>query len=291
MRYDYFLVWGNGLAHISCIVGMIRNHDSFDIVRMKQAQIADMGQFVKDVYACDTAPWHHLIAKTRYLLKSVPKAVFILAINKEPDEYEKGKGEFRHIECRKMTALKIAIRNAFNPRFSTDRRIPPLNAGVSHEHCVHASDYESQTEHVLGVLGLEDITYHKRYDGYEYFIPYHIMVEGNCLLVDRRLDDLLVNILGKGLVKVENTPHYQYVCGDTESYADYFDKYFGTKLCEDHFPAAFDRMIEGFEFDYVRQDGRKSHIIIKGNVILDGVHRAAICKGRGVEKARCIQVA
>jgi len=291
VRYDCFLIWGNGLAHIAAIASMIRNHGNFNIIRFKKVQIADMAQFVKDIYACDSAPWEHLIAKSRYLMNSALMAVFILAINRKPDEHQKGQNSgFRHIECRKMTALKLAIRNAFNPHYPTNRRRAPLNAGVSHEHCIHGSDYESQAEYILRLLGLQDIAYHKRNDDCEYFFPYHITAPRDYTLGAKQLDDLRVNILDKGLVKIEDAPHYQYVCGDTEPYTDYFYKHFGTKLCEDHFPGAFDKLIKGFELNHVRWDGRKSHIIIRGNTILDGVHRAAIAQQRNIEGLQCIQI-
>jgi len=289
VRYDYFLVWGNGLKHVPHIVGMIRDHDNFDIVRMKRVRISSMEQFVMNIYACDTAPWNHLVGKTRYLMKSTPEAVFVLVINKEPDEHEKGKGEFRHLECRKMTALKMAIRNAYNPRFPDNRRVPPLDAGVSHQHCIHGSDYEAQTEHVLGVLGLQGIAYHKRYDNLEYFIPYHLEVD-DFKLKTMRVDDLRANVLGKGLVRVEETPHYLYACGDTEPYTDYFRRYFGTKLCEDHFPAAFDELIERFEPEHTRWDGRESYVIVRVDIVLDGVHRVAIAKQRDIKELRCLQI-
>ena len=158
MRYDYFILWGNGIDHSSDIINIIRNDENYDILHICEHIIDNMDKFVTDIYECDTVPMSHLISKTRYLLKSPSKCVFILVINKEPDEREYGDGAYRHIQCRKIKDTKTIIRNKFNPPFGDkNRRISPLDVGVSHDHCIHSSDYESQVYHVLEVLGLKGL--------------------------------------------------------------------------------------------------------------------------------------
>lgn len=290
MRYDYFLIWGNGVKHTPRILSMIRDDGGFEIVRVQRVAIDDMAAFVRDVYATDSAPWAHLEAKTRYLLDAPLEAVFALVVNKEPDEHEKGEGAFRHVECRRMTALKKAIRNRYNPRYADQtRQRAPLDPGVSHDHCIHGSDYEAQTEHMLALLGMEPIAYHRRYDHLPYFVPYHLDV-GAYGEQERRTRALRANVIGEGLRDVTDTPHYRYVMGDEAAYVAYYARYFGTKLCEDHGPAAFDRLIVAWQPDAVRWDGRKARIIVSGDRILDGVHRAAIAAARGVEVVLCLQV-
>ena len=81
-----------------------------------------------------------------------------MVINKEPDEKEYGDGVYRHIQCRKIKDTKTIIRNKYNPPFDDkNKRILPLDVGVSHDHCIHGSDYESQVRHVLKVLKLEGL--------------------------------------------------------------------------------------------------------------------------------------
>lgn len=289
VRYDYILIWGNGLKHVPGIISIIRNNANFDIVRIKKVQTSNMERFVRKVYASDTTPWKHLKAKARYLMKSPPRGVFVLMVNQHPDEHQKGPRR-KHIECRKVTALKIVIRNAYNPRFSNpaQQRLP-LKPGVSHKHCVHGSDYESQVEHMLGVLSWKNLAYYKRNEDCEYYFPYHLDAV-NYTLATRKVADLRAHIKGKGKVNIIHTPHYQYVQGNKKPYVTYFNKHFGVGLCEDHFPAAFEKLIDQFKRNYVRPDGRKSYIIIKGNNILDGVHRAAICLVKGIDKVQCLQI-
>ena len=291
MRYDHFIIWGNGMNYIPQIVDMIRKDTNFDIVMMKSFQIDDMEEFIQAIYGCDPYPWEHLVAKTRYLLKSPKEMIFILVKNKHPREIVKDKGEFEHTECVNVVDLKIKIRNAFNPPFTDPcQTIPPLNAGVSHEHCIHGSDYEAQTDYVLNLLNLQNLSYYKRYDDSEYFFPYHLNVEAY-EMVDVPIDRLRANIIGKGTVPLEATPHFRYLQGDSEDYIRYFYDNFGTNLCEDHFPEAFNYLIQNFDPQYRRDDGKKSLLLINSqNIILDGVHRAVILKNNGIPKIQCIRI-
>ncbi len=291
MRYDNFIIWGNGLRFVPQIIEMIRNDHHFHIVMMKSFQIDNMEECIKEIYGCDPYPWEHLVAKTRYLLNGPKEMVFVLVKNMNPREMIKDKAEFEHVECENVVNLKIKIRNEFNPRFKESfKQIQPLNVGVSHEHCIHGSDYEGQTEHILQVLNLNSLNYYKRYDALEYYFPYHLNF-GSYTVVDMNLDDLRANVIGKGAVSLMDTPHFHYLQGKKEEYIQYFYKHFGTNLCEDHFPEAFDYLIQNFNPNYVRSDGKKSHFIVnEKNIILDGVHRAVILRDREISQVQCIQL-
>ena len=115
---------------------------------------------------------------------------------------------------------------------------------------------------------------------YTAFKPYHLPMDfGN--KVYRNIDDLRVNILGHGGMKVEDTPHYKYLEGNKKAYEDYFLPNMGKGLKEDHFPEAFDWLIENFD--------KSKPIIIRGDRVLDGGHRLAIAKFKGMKKILCIQ--
>ena len=163
MRYDYFIIWGNGLDHVTEIVHMIDEDRNFRIIESMGLDVDDIRMFIEGLYKCDTVPMQHLRAKTKYLLNTEPKIHFILAENKQPEEKMVGTGAFQHIQCQKVTKLKIKIRNKFNPRSTTNKQILPLDAGVSHEHVIHGSDYQSQTDYVLDYLGLANLTYYRRF--------------------------------------------------------------------------------------------------------------------------------
>ena len=272
MRYDYFLIWGNGVDKTREIVSEIRNNDNFDIILIKKLKTKNINKFVDDIYECDTVPIAHLRTKTQYLLKSKPNMIFILVKNQKPDEQIVGQGQFQHTQCLKINEMKKTIRNKFNPKFSDlKKQIMPLNVGVSHEHIIHASDYESQVSHVLNVVGLQNLSYFKRNDNNRINIPYYLTINNMTPYVVN-IDSLKANILGKGLVHIKDTPHYKYLSGDKDTYENYFLKYFGKELMSDHFPESFDKLIDVYDPNYL-----KSFPIINSNgQILDGVHRIAI---------------
>jgi hypothetical protein len=162
MRYDYFIIWGNGINHIPAIVDMITRHSNFKIIFESLIQTKDQKTLIQGIYESDTVPWSHLVAKSKYLINAEKKIYFILTENKEPDSKSVGRGAFRHEQCQKVTQLKTEIRNTFNPK-NKEINTAPLNPGVSHEHVIHSSDYPSQVEHVLDFLELPDLKHFKEF--------------------------------------------------------------------------------------------------------------------------------
>lgn len=296
MRYDFFLIWGNGIQYTEEIISSIRNENNFiitAILRYKVKFPMRMRTFVNKVYEPDPTPFSHLRKKTKYLLKSPRICIFVLVKNMKPNEMYFGEGNFKILQCKQVKNLKEKIRNNFNPRFKNPKtQILPLNEGVSHNHCIHASDNEKQVEHLLELFGLPNLDYFKRYNNNEFEIPWHLNVS-QFKIQNRKLDSLSVRLLKRGIVKVSDSPHYQYILGNKQPYIDYFynNFYFGTGPFEDHFPQKFDYLINSFRLNYTEINGKKCKIIIDNNdVILDGVHRAAICLNLGIEEISCIQI-
>ena len=293
MRYDSFIIWGNGLQNIPEIIGIIRDSGKYNIIRIVKKDISSMSRFIKKVYACDTVPWRHLRTKSKYLLDSPKQCIFILVENKNPKEKYFGEGKFRHIQCQNINKTKIFIRSKYNPKFKNEEKtIAPLPPGVSHDHCVHATDYESQVEYLLGYFKLKNLDFYRRNEKFSYYIPWHINVGTHNYIteIDIDINHIYANI-GGAAQELANTPHYKYVSGDKASYINYFSKNFGTLLQEDHSPGAFDTLIENFDENYCRDDGKESLIIINNsNVILDGVHRSSILRHRGEQRIKCIQI-
>jgi len=164
MRYDYFLIWGNGVYHTDEIIKIIDDEDNFKTIYIKEIIFDDIEEFIKGIYKCDTVPWEHLISKSRYLLSSPKKVILLLTENLEPDEKYFGGGAFRHIQCQKVKDLKTIIRNKFNPPFSDiNKKVEPLDIGISHEHVIHGSDYESQVDYTLDYLKLPNLDFFKKF--------------------------------------------------------------------------------------------------------------------------------
>ena len=292
MRYDLFIIWGNGLNFIPEIISEIREDKNFKIVRLKYHRFNNTEKFIKNIYKCDSVPIRHLISKTRYLLKSPQIIMSVLVKNYDPKELEMGSGDFRHIQCERINQTKLNIRSKFNPLFKNiKKRINPLPKGVSHEHCIHATDYESQTEYLLKFLDLKNISFYKRYDDLNLEIPWHLSLGKNNIIKDVNLSELKCSVIDRGIVPIEDTPHFQYVQGYKNTYIEYVNKNIGEKLQEDHYPESFEKLINNFDLKYNDKRLKKSYIILnKDNVILDGLHRASILKSIGSEIIECLQI-
>lgn len=291
MRYDSFIIWGNGIQYTKEIVSMIRNHSDFVIILMTWYDIqSEMLDFIKKIYECDVAPWAHLELKTKYLINSPKKIFFILVRNFNPQEEMVGDWDNEYPQCKTVGKLKLDIRSRFNPR-GTDNCGPPLPPGVLHSHVIHATDYESQVDHELMVLGLEPLDYYRRYDKQSYCVPFHLELD-KFDEVDIDIDDVRIDIIGKGLLSVEQTPYYKYLNGDKQEMFEYADKYIGFQLQEDHYPEALDKLNNNFKVDYINKLGQRCLPIVTKEDdyyrILDGGHRVAVMKNKGIEKVRCI---
>ncbi|MCY3725016.1 MAG: hypothetical protein OXF95_00040 [Rhodobacteraceae bacterium] len=296
MRYDFFLIWGNALQQTEKIINKIRKDKNFSIVAILRHPIKmRMQKFVNSVYAIDSTPRKHLRAKTQYLRNSNKCCIFVLVQNLDPKEDYFGEGKFRTIQCNKVVELKNNIRNSFNPPLFENQniRIASLNKGVSHEHCVHASDNEKQVDHLLKLFDLPNLNHFKRYDNCMYEIPWHINISKNPLPKNEKLDKLFISIINQGPVHISDSLHLKYIKGNKQPYIDYFynNFYFGLGNIEDHFPKSFDILINSYNPNYTGLNGKISKIIINSdNVILDGAHRAALLYHLGYEKISCIQI-
>lgn len=258
-RIDNFIVWGHGIQYIREIMCTLR--DNFEIIVIHRKEISDMPKFVNDIYECDTYPLYHLKAKTRYLM-TVPKEIISVTVrNHNVQERESGSGAFRGVQCDHVCGVKRTIRKKFNP------------PGTEH-HVIHGTDYESQVEHILNVIGEKTVAYYTKNK------PYHIPARDRQSVL-KDVDELFVNILGKGAVRASETPYFAYMNGDVKAYEDYFFPRMGKELKEDHFPEAFDRLIEYYN--------ETPPPIIDGNMVLDGGHRVAIAKFKGIKAIICLQ--
>jgi len=276
-RIDYFLIWGHGIKYADEILFSLRTEKNFKLLSITKHNLENIEDFVFSLYETDTVPWEHLIAKTRYLLTIQPEIKVIIVENSMPREKYFGDGEFRHIQCEKVKILKEIIRNKFNPH---------INGKRTEEHVIHASDYESQTEHLLKILGLNDLNSFKEVKNRFISIPYHLPKPKKITIKKVELNEIYCSIISSDLseynneiVPIDKTPHFQYVLGNKGNYKEYFEKYEGILLTDDHNLDSFDNLIN--EFDY-------NNYLLKGNFILlekfenkkyrvlDGVHRLAI---------------
>jgi len=284
-RYDYFLIWGNGMPYKEEILSIIRSKDFLKILRIMDYRPKRIARFVRKVYSYDYAPFQHLKAKTRYLLNTEPIVTLILVRNESPREVYRGQGAFRHIECERIREIKEEIRNKFNPR---------KNGKRTEEHVIHASDNEAQVANILRIFGFKDgIELLKNVPNPILYFPYYLPKFNEFTI--RRVNSAQVycNILKgnkelfwKETVPIEETPHFAFLKGDTRSYGEYLSKFLGGPLTCDYSAEKFKALSKNFA--YLEPPYATSYILVKEfrpnqYLILDGVHRAAILKLRGMD--------
>jgi hypothetical protein len=284
-RYDYFLIWGNGMPYKEEILDIIRSKEFLKILRIMGYGPTSIARFVRKVYSYDYAPFEHLKAKTRYLLKTEPDVTLILVRNESPREVYRGQGAFRHIECERIKSMKEEIRNRFNPR---------KNGKRTEEHVVHASDNEAQVDNMLKIFGFKDgIEFLRNVPNPILSLPYYLPKFEEFTIRCVSSSQVYCNILRgtresfrKETVQIEETPHFAFLTGDMTSYAEYLSKFMGGPLTCDYSAANFVALSKNLA--YLEHPYATSYILMREvqpnqYLILDGVHRAAILKFRGVD--------
>lgn len=281
-RYDYVLVWGHGLPFTEIILDMIREIQDLEILHIKEHITEKIKTLVDRVYDYDYAPRDHLESKTRYLMKTSPKVIFIFIKNNDADEYYVGEGAYKHIESQKIRELKEKVRNRLNPRGATGER--------TENHVIHASDNELQTDYILKYLGYKEGVNIFKAGNPIFPHPWYLGAVKSFLLqmIPMYQVRCLINSGGKILRKdVESTPHLQAIIEkDFDIYSRYYDQYKYKTLCSDYSCDQFKKLID--TFDYLKHPYEGNYIILKKEnhnfVVLDGLHRIAIMKSRNVEE-------
>lgn len=284
-RYGYFLIWGNGMQYKEEIMDIIRSKEFIKILEILNHRPKSTARLVRIIYSYDYAPFEHLKEKTKYLLKTAPDVVFIFFRNEDAREMYFGEGAFRHIECERVKQIKEDIRNKFNPKNEGKR---------TEEHVVHASDNESQVDHVLKYLGFNDGI------GYLRNVPNPILSAQHYIpkfdeFTIRRVNSSQVycNIL-KGTIEsyrleavpIEETPHFGCLTGNTTPYKEYLSRFMGSQLTCDYSVENFMELSQNFA--YLKPPYITSYILVmefqpNKYLILDGFHRACILKFRGAD--------
>ena len=274
-RIDCILIWGHGLKYFNNILNDIRVNRDFEIVKIQKHKIKSMKAFVKEIYSYDYAPFWHLRAKTKYLLKTPQEVCFIFIKNFNPDEDFLDEGSFRHKESLTLKAFKEKLRDKYNP-YEHEKR--------THNHVVHATDSQEQTEHMLHYLGYkEGVNFFECENGFV-DLPYYIKGHNNFELKVIQVDKLFCNIIeGKDwdnfsskIVPIKESPQYKGLSEDMSLYEEYINKYLGGALQEDYNIGRYKKVYE--EFTYLQDPYQNSFVVVKKiknkYIILDGLHRA-----------------
>ena len=283
-----FIVWNHGLKHLESIFEML--HQSFvcQVLYIKKLEPPDMDAFLRALYAEDlggdpAGPLHgHIKAKTRYLASMPRRCLF--ALLRKPDTRPAGGFD------EDLVSFKWSVRSRFNPRSASQPAAGRLPRGVSHHHVIHGIDRPGECGPVCRrITGSAPEHFEHRLAGGRVEVPHHIVAAApRTLPVSVPIAHLRASIIGRGLVPVHRTPHYEFVCGEERAYREYYGKHCGRELTDGHSCACFRRTLKNFNpvaYLYTRT----AYILVKPAAsgtwrIVDGVHRsAALCHHYGKE--------
>ena len=288
------------MTHKDEILDILRNEESLKIIRIESRTVKNMKKFVFDLYGCDTVPIEHLHAKLKYLFLVKPEIMAVFVKNYNPQEMPAVQGAFRKVQCQYINQIKIKIRNLYNPRHpDKDFQIKPLDKGISHEHVIHASDYEEQVDYFLKILGHKNgIQYlHGDSENLPFEKPYYLKTPETYTYKTIMIEELRASILddsdSTGVVhqmkKISETPHYRSLNQGTNDYRNYLERFKYTLLTLDYSLENFNRLNE-LDIDQIKEFDR---IIVKNEAdyyrILDGVHRAAVSLNHNIKYIRCVE--
>ncbi len=282
-RYDYILVWGNGLQYRDEIIDIINGTKDFEVLQIISHTPERIEDLISEIYSYDYAPKVHLVAKTEYLLTVPKESVFIFVKNRDAHESVVGTGEFSHIECSRLKALKENIRNQFNPRINDKR---------SENHVIHSSDNEYQTDKILKYLGYPDgLNMLTRKSNYILDAPYHLGRFSKFEVRKVSNEDIYCSIwneegTGKDILHIDQTPHFKLLSGDASSYIEYKKKH-SKYFTDNHTPENLIKLSE--KLKYADKEFAGNYIITKEietdkYLIIDGVHRASVLRSKGVNE-------
>jgi hypothetical protein len=284
-RFDFFLLWGHGYDLLEILLKDLRKNPNFEILLIKKFHIRSMKKFIHRVYAHDYAPIWHLKSKTKYLKSVDPNVVFVFVWNSNVCLDYFGEGDFRHSESLTIKNFKGDFRKRFNPK--TGNRI-------SENHVIHASDNEQQTLDIANFLNLKNLLERMVSRKSLINIPCFIDMPNSFKIHKVKISDLRCNVLtgnnwndeSINCVRIENTPHFQFIENASDEYELYINKHLGGGLIVDHdkekFLALKASMKKKFNANSINL------IIVKKSldfyIVLDGVHRLSIAAAQGLDE-------
>lgn len=278
MRFDCIVIWGHGEIYLDDVLQAIRDNTNFDIVHIHKQEVSNIKKLVYQIYSFDYAPLFHLKAKVKYLETTPPVVNFIFAKNHDAQEEFFGTGVFRHKESLRIKAFKEKIRDKFNPRDSKGQ--------MTHDHVIHATDNESQTDSILKLLGYTDGVKMLMNKNKIVATPHYIKESKQFLIMQIPYTRILCTNVKEenGKVMPKHIPIHesvQYLGLTTPDVYDAYVKHFrGLVLKQDYDVDKYLKLKDKFAY---LTEGYTSYLIVVTKIkdsdkylVLDGLHRASL---------------
>lgn len=279
------------MAQFEEIVSLIRNEPDFDIVKIVKHRPKNIKKLVREVYSFDYAPFWHLKAKTKYLLKTEKEVCFLFIENRGLEWDFLGEGSFRHKESLTLKSFKDRVRDKFNPRENGKR---------SENHVIHATDSEEQAHHLLKYLGYEEGLAIFTKDNSVFGLPYYLKGYSRFIIKEINTDELYCTVMvGKSWDDyrterrlLRESPQYLGLTSDITIYRDYISRFIGGGLQENYNLDKYLKLSSNFE--YLSAPFETSYVlaeIVEGKfLIVDGMHRATIHLSQGKQRIKICQI-
>jgi len=150
MKHGYILLWPHGMKNKDNILEIINN--KFKVVYHKSFEVDNLEKFMYSLYTKENKAF--IRSKNNFLLKKCKDKQIYLYI------FENHLNDIKLYNDTKKSEtewdLKIHIRNLYNPKFSNkNRRIKPLDKGISHDHVIHSSDTSEEMPHICSLLKID----------------------------------------------------------------------------------------------------------------------------------------
>lgn len=290
-RIDCILIWGHGLQFFHDILNDIRKNSNFEILMVNKYKPKNMKSFVKEIYSYDYAPFWHLKAKTKYLLKSLQEVCFIFVKNYSPCEDLIGVGSFRHMESLTLKKFKEELRDKYNP----------YKDGVrAHHHVIHATDSQEQAAHMMHFLGYKEGVCYFETENKFLDLPYYLKDYKLFEFKTVSTDVLFCKVINgeswdnyeTKIVHVAKSPQFIGLTEDMDVYEKYINKFIGGPLKENYNLKRYKNIHNNFE--YLKEPHQNAYVIVElidgKYIILDGLHRASCHIYQGNKEIKICQI-
>lgn len=290
-RFDCILIWGHGLLYFDNILNDIKANKNFEILKISRYKPKSIKSFVKEIYSHDYAPVWHLKSKTKYLLSTPREVCFVFVKNLNPNEDYFGNNNFRHKESLTLKYFKEELRDKYNS-YEDNKR--------THNHVIHATDTQLQTDKILKFIGYKQGIYDFNKENKFLDLPHYIKGANHFKFEMVNVSELYCNIIvGKSwesyitkTMPIKESPQYKGISENMILYENYIKKFLGGPLQENYNLERYKKLIEGFE--YLKSPYENSFVVTKKvndkYIILDGLHRASCHIYIGNKKIKICQI-
>ena len=283
--YNSIIIWGHGIQYIQEIIHNLIENINCYILNIKKNNIDNIDDFIKKCYKLEMINSNHIHNKTKYLKNVDNKYIHILIKNYGAKFKTYGSGTYAVIADENLVKWKWDIREKYNPK-SNNIHIKPLPPNITHNHIIHITDSDKETEYLCNVILNNKPSFFENKIINNIFIPWHINIINNIKIEIVDINILYVNLVHIKKCKIIDTPHYKYVNDDKKSYIDYYNKYIGTYLQDNHCTLQFDKLITIFKPEQYNFEESRLIITNKNYIVCDGLHRLAILKKNNINKIK-----